>query len=105
MASASNHQRLPGSDGLEEIVLKNGVMLNDTEAFIGSTLARLGLNRLRVLIGGLRVRKAVGFLWEAGRFSLVAYHQDLGHPPRTWPAIRTKCVANVIIIATHLQYQ
>ncbi|PZQ56767.1 MAG: LysR family transcriptional regulator [Novosphingobium pentaromativorans] len=35
--------QIPDSDGLKEIVVKSGVMVNDTEAFIASTLAGLGL--------------------------------------------------------------
>lgn len=35
--------QIPDSDGLKEIVLNSGVMVNDTEAFIASTLAGLGL--------------------------------------------------------------
>lgn len=35
--------QIPDRDGLKEVVLKSGVMVNDTEAFIAATLAGLGL--------------------------------------------------------------
>lgn len=35
--------QVPGADGIREVTLRSGIIVNDTEAFIASTLAGLGL--------------------------------------------------------------